>query len=142
LLRLPTVRAEPTATSGFTLIEVVVAMAVIAVLLASIGSLAATNARGVRAIEQDVAIAEVGRRLLGELPDRQMLAPGSYSGSTGPNRWRIDVSAFRYERDAFRPQTGQGAPMWIPMLVTITVRGASGRTHRLETIRLARRTER
>jgi general secretion pathway protein I len=133
-------RGQPkqSATAGFTLLEVVVAIAVTAAVLASIGSLAFANMRNVRAIEQDLSAVEVSRVILGHLPDRQTLAPGSYTGAIAGNRWRIDVTPYVGEYAAQASIAGR-QPAFSPMLVIVTVQGPGGRLQRLETIRLARR---
>lgn len=132
-------RPKQSATAGFTLLEVVVAIAVTAAVLGSIGSLAFANMRNVRAIEQDLPAVEVSRVILGHLPDRQTLAPGSYSGTIAGNRWRIDVTPYAYESGVAAVSTTGRPPAFSPMLVIVTVQGPGGRVHRLETIRLSRR---
>ena len=47
--------SEQRGNAGFTLIEVLVALAVVAASLAAIGTLIATSVRGARAVEQHVA---------------------------------------------------------------------------------------
>ena len=49
---LPTDRRD----AGFTIIEVLIALAIVAVSIVAIGSLMATNVRGVRSLEQHVAL--------------------------------------------------------------------------------------
>lgn len=137
---MPRARSRQTATAGFTLIEVVVALAVVAVVLASIGSLAATNMRGVRSIEQNLSALEVSRVVLGYLPDRQTLAPGNYSGNTAGHRWRIDVVQYIADSVPTYSQVTRQPLPWVPMLVAVTVQGPGGRAVRVETIRLARRS--
>jgi general secretion pathway protein I len=66
--------------AGFTLIEVLVALAVVAVSLTAIGSLVATNVRGTRALDQRLALVETTRAILTGLPDHEQIAPGSLSG--------------------------------------------------------------
>lgn len=135
---LPRTRSRTAATAGFTLIEVLVALAVVATVLASIGSLAATNMRSARAIEQNQSSVEVARVILGYLPGRDVLAPGNYSGTTAGHRWRVDVVPFTASFVATYSAAGRPLP-WIPMRVVVTVQNGGGRALRMETIRLARR---
>jgi general secretion pathway protein I len=127
--------AHSESAAGFTLIEVLVALALVAMSLAAIGHLVATTSRGVRSLEQRVALVEVTRGLSAALPPRAQLAAGSLSGETSGERWRIDVT----------PWTGVGvAPVanspWVPQTVTIRVQSASGAFVGVETVRLRKRT--
>jgi general secretion pathway protein I len=76
---------------GFTLIEVLVALAVVAVSLTAIGSLVATNARGTRALDQRLALVEATRAIVTGLPDREKIVPGDLSGEYNYHRWQVDT---------------------------------------------------
>src|SRR5262245_14642763 len=65
---------------GFTLIEVLVALAVVAASLAAIGSLIATSVRGAHAVEQHVALVERTRAIMAALPRRNELSTGQVAG--------------------------------------------------------------
>jgi general secretion pathway protein I len=120
---------------GFTLIEVVVALAVVAAALAAIGALVAVSTRGTAAIERRVAFRETLRAILDTLPARAELAPGSSTGSTSGHAWRVDVAP--YVGTLVDPR----APTpWQPQHVLITVRSPSGQILRIDTIRLRPRS--
>ena len=51
------------ATAGFTLIEVLVALAIVAVSLSAIGQLVATTARGARSMEEHLTRLETAREI-------------------------------------------------------------------------------
>ncbi len=55
--RLPTDRRD----AGFTIIEVLVALAIVAVSIVAIGRLMSTNARGVRKLENHVALVQTAQ---------------------------------------------------------------------------------
>ena len=55
-------------SAGFTIIEVLIALAVIAVCLAAIGTVVGVTSRGVRSLEQRVALVEVARSVAASLP--------------------------------------------------------------------------
>ena len=59
---------EQNGESGFTLIEAVIALALVTVVLAAIGSLVATNVRGARILEQHVALTETARLIASGIP--------------------------------------------------------------------------
>ena len=70
------------ADSGFTLIEVLVALSVMAIMLAAIGSVMAMNVRGTRALDQRLALIETARAIETGLPSRAELVLGSLSGES------------------------------------------------------------
>ncbi len=108
--------AESCSDAGFTLIEALVALAIVAAVLGSIGAVIATTVKGTRSIDQRVALAGTAGALLAALPARNLLKPGRQSGETAGHRWRIDVSPMqipdvsRCAADpAFRPARRQHA---------------------------------
>ena len=78
--------------AGFTLIETLVALAIIAIVLGTIGSVIATTAKGTRSIDQRLALAGTAETLLADLPARAVLKPGRQSGELAGSRWRLDVA--------------------------------------------------
>ena len=118
--------------AGFTLLEVLVALAVLATSLAAIGALVASNARASRTLDHRVALIETARAVETGIPGRAALVPGQSEGEISGHRWRMEV----------RPLELAGLPAaarWAPLAVTIRVRGPSGASVTLETIRVARR---
>jgi general secretion pathway protein I len=132
-------RATPPPTdrrdAGFTIIEVLIALAIVAVGIVAIGSVMATNVRGVRSLEQHVALMQATRTLMtAGIPARDKLGPGALSGQTDDYRWTIEVG----------PLGGDwavpGADVaWVPELVRIRVRSPSGATSDIRTVRLIHR---
>ena len=121
--------------AGFTLIEVLIALALVAVSVVAIGSLMATNARGVRALEQHVALMQTARTVMtAAIPQRAELRPGALSGQTDDYRWTIDVTPLGggwTVKDADVP--------WVPELVRVRVRSPSGAVSDIRTVRLMQR---
>ncbi|WP_291689037.1 prepilin-type N-terminal cleavage/methylation domain-containing protein, partial [Bradyrhizobium sp.] len=78
--------------AGFTLIEALVALAIVAAVLSSIGAVVATSVKGTRSIDQRLALTGAAETLLAELPARNLLKPGRQSGELAGHRWRIDVA--------------------------------------------------
>ena len=120
--------------AGFTLIEVMVALAVVAASLTAIGSLVAVSMRGAQGIGQRLAFRETLRALVTSLPDRRDLDAGTATGIAAGFRWRLDIAPF--VATFVDPQ----APTpWQPEAVVITIRSPSGQQLQINTIRLRRR---
>ena len=120
--------------AGFTLVEVLVALAIVAVSLTAIGSLMATTVRGTRSIDEHLTLVETARAIEAGLPDRADLKFGSLAGERGGYRWRVDVFPFHA-----RFVDAQSTSPWIPEAVAITVQSPDGPILRLDTVRLRRR---
>jgi general secretion pathway protein I len=118
--------------AGFTIIEVLIALAIVAVSIVAIGSVMSTNVRGVRSLEQHVSMMQAMRSVMtAELPPRAELGFGALSGNSSGHQWKIDVGPMGEEWDA--PGTDVS---WIPGLVRIQVRSPSGAVTDLRTVRL------
>jgi general secretion pathway protein I len=126
--RLPIDRFE----AGFTILEVLIALAIVAVAVVAIGSVMSTNARGVRTLENHVALMETAQIVLAtEVPPRKELRPGVLSGQLHDFRWRIDIGPVGGDWIVDDADVA-----WIPELVKVRVRAASGAAAELETVRL------
>jgi general secretion pathway protein I len=124
--------------AGFTLIEVVVALAVVAISLTAIGAVAATSARGTRSMEQHLALVETSRIVAATLPrNRQATPEGSLDGLSGEilgHRWRISLAPF-VGSGIYQPPDSE----WIPQTVVVRVRSPTGAVYGFETVRLQRK---
>jgi general secretion pathway protein I len=129
--RLPTDRPD----AGFTIIEVLIALVIVAVSIVAIGSVMSANARGVRALESHVALVQSAQTVFATaIPPRKELAPGTLSGQLRGFRWQVDIGPVGSD------WVVEGADVaWIPELVKIRVRSPSGATVNLETVRLMHR---
>lgn len=116
------------------MIETVVALAVVVVVLASIGSLIAVARTGTRTLEQRVALSEALRLVSATAPRADGWAAPERSGYTsGGLAWRLAILPFA-------EQDGIGAPsIWIPVRVVVQVRGPSGAVSSVETVQLVKR---
>ena len=121
--------------AGFTILEVLIALAVVAVSIVAIGSVMSTNVRGVRLLEQHVTLMQTARTVLtAGIPPRAELGPGALSGQIDDYKWTIDVGPMGEGWDV------PGADVaWIPALVRIRVRSSSGAVSDLRTVRLMHR---
>jgi general secretion pathway protein I len=122
---------SPALTAGFTLIEVLVAIAVVAVTIAAIGSLTMTATRGVQTLEQHVALVETIRTVASTLPSRDRPVPGSLTGEIYGHRWRLD--ALPYTGGGIAPNPNSP---WFPETLNIRVQSPSGAIVGVETMRL------
>jgi general secretion pathway protein I len=118
--------------AGFTLIEALVALAIVAAVLSSIGLVIATTAKGTRSIEQRLALTGTAETLLGALPARDQLKPGRQSGETGGHRWRIEVSPLRTPEPNDAPQTRR----FVPLAVDVRLQMPGGPAMQVTTVRL------
>src|SRR5216683_5436870 len=120
--------------AGFTLVEVLVALALVAISLTAIGAVATTSARGTRSLEQHLALVETTRIVAATLPKDDQAALDGLSGEILGHRRRI----------ALAPFVGSGINQipdspWIPQTVVVRVRSPSGAVYGFETVRLQRR---
>lgn len=120
-------------SAGFTLIEVVVTLAVIAALLLSIGSLVSVAVRGTHALDDHLVLVETARAIEAGLPDRDNLSVGTLSGERDGQLWRVDVLPFPGVLDA------QAKTAWVPLTASITVQTPDGTRFSITTVRLGRR---
>ena len=121
--------------AGFTILEVLIALAVVAVSIVAIGSVMSTNVRGVRLLEQHVTLMQTARTVMtAGIPPRAELGPGVLSGQIDDYKWTIDVGPMGEGWDV----PGADAA-WIPALVRIKVRSSSGAGSDLRTVRLMHR---
>ncbi len=120
-------------SAGFTLIEVVVTLAVIAAILLSVGSLVSVAVRGTHALDDHLVLVQTARAIEVGLPDRNSLTVGTLSGESGGQLWRVDVQPFPGALDA------QARTPWVPLTASITVQTPRGTSFSITTVRLGRR---
>ena len=128
--------AHSTPTAGFTLIEALVALTIVAVSLSAIGALVGTSVNGARSLERHLVELELARGIATALPDRDQLLPGSLYGDIAGHHWRVDVSPFTGNLTA--PQ----ASPWVPQTIAVTLASPGGGALQIETVRLERRSAR
>jgi general secretion pathway protein I len=122
--------------AGFTLIEALVALAIIAVVLGAIGSVIATTAKGTRSIDQHLALSGTAERLLADLPARGSLKPGRQVGELAGSRWRVDVAPMNVAGG--NPATDR----FVPMAVNLRLQRADGSAIQVTTVKLVPRGSR
>jgi general secretion pathway protein I len=118
--------------AGFTLIEALVALAIVAAVLSSIGAVIATTVKGTRSIEQRLALTGVAETLVASLPARNLLKPGRQSGETAGHRWRIDVEPMDIPVAGASPQTLR----FVPLAISMRLQAPGGPAMQITTVRL------
>ena len=134
----------PPGTGGFTLIEVLVAIAVLAVVLGAIGAVVGNTVRTIRSVDRRLPLLETAQSLIASLPARNALQPGTQSGTSGEFRWRIDAVLLNSNvpdnnAAAALSAAATGTPpkvSWMPLAITVRVQGSEGPPVRLDTVRL------
>ena len=121
--------------AGFTIIEVLIALAMVAVSIVAIGSVMSTSLRGVTSLERHVALMQTVRAVMTtEIAPHADLVLGSSSGRISDYQWRVDVAPLGDD------WVVSGADVaWVPDLVKVRVRSPSGATIDVQTVRLMRR---
>ena len=117
---------------GFTLIEALVALAIVAAVLGTIGTVIATTVKGTRGIDQRLALGGTAETLVAALPTRRLLKPGRQSGELSGHRWRIDVSPMNIAVENDAPQTGR----FVPLAITMRLQAPGGPAMQVTTVRL------
>lgn len=119
--------------AGFTLIETLVALAIIAIVLGTIGSVIAVTTKGTRSIDQRLALSGTAETLLADLPARGLLKPGRQSGQLAGSRWRVDIAPMNVAGG--NPATDRFAPL----AVNLRLQRADGSAIQVTTVKLVPR---
>jgi len=114
---------------GFTLIEALVALAIIAAVLSSIGAVIGTTVRGTRSIDQRLALSGAAETVLSALPARNALKPGRQSGELAGHRWRLDVAPLNAAADLAQAR-------FVPLAVSMRMQAPGGPAIQVTTVRL------
>jgi general secretion pathway protein I len=119
--------------AGFTLIEVLVALVIVAVSLAALSSLMASNRRVAGSLDTHLSLVETARGIETALPNRAALV-GNSSGESGDYRWAVFARPFTSNL------VDPSAPTpWIPQAIAIRVQSPEGVSIQVDTVRLQAR---
>jgi general secretion pathway protein I len=116
---------------GFTIIEALIALALVSSAITVIGSVFATTALGVRTLEQHLSLVQIARGVVAGLPLNNSLALRNFSGETEGYHWQIEARPLLV---ASREQAARSS--FAPIRLDVEVRSPSGTMIHLETIRL------
>ncbi|HZC97884.1 MAG TPA: prepilin-type N-terminal cleavage/methylation domain-containing protein [Bradyrhizobium sp.] len=126
--------SERDGEGGFTMIEAVVALALVAVVLAAIGQLVASNSRGARILEQHLALTDTARLIASTIPRAGAPLSDDLAGQVSGHRWQMRVSPF-VDDVSIIPES-----RFIPQRIELRVQSPSGAILSLETVRLQNRS--
>lgn len=115
---------------GFTLIEALVALAIVAAVLSSIGGVIGASVRGTRAIDARLSLAGAAETVLAAVPARNALKVGRQSGELAAHHWRLDVAPMNAVAAAL-PQN-----RFMPLAVTLRMQAPGGPAIQVTTVRL------
>jgi len=118
--------------SGFTLIEGLVALAVMAAGLAAIGEVTHESFLAGLAGERRLALVSTARKIVTGLPDRAQVRNGDLDGTLDNHRWRLEASSFAA---AAGPAN---ASRWAPQSLALHVTGPYGDRLEIDMVRLQR----
>jgi general secretion pathway protein I len=122
-------RLELSGTAGFTLLEALVALAVMGAGLAAIGALANSSLHVGLYTERHLAEIESARKIIAGMPARNALPYGRLTGSADAHEWRIDSAPVS-------TTAASGETSWTPQSIALLVRSPFGATIEIDTIRL------
>ena len=118
---------------GFTLIEALVALALLAAGLAAIGRLGYGALAAARRAENRLELISAARAALTALPDRRASRDGVSSGQIFASRWRLAAAPFRDVASGGPADSG-----WIPQILELNVGDGAGGSLTVQTVRLRR----
>jgi general secretion pathway protein I len=118
---------------GFTLIEALAALGVVAVGLTAIGALANSSLRAGLHTQRHLTDIESVRRIVTGLPSRDALPFGRLAGTLDGYEWRIDSTPL--------PTSDRVGSSWTPQRVVLLVRSPYGAVIEIDTIRLHKQAE-
>jgi general secretion pathway protein I len=116
---------------GFTLIEALVALAVLAAGLAAIGQLGFQTVSASRRAESRLFLAATARKAFAALPDRRALGDGTLAGRIDGAAWRLQSAPFLFDAPG-----APGNAAWRPQAARLIVVGPSGGKLVIDTVRL------
>jgi prepilin-type N-terminal cleavage/methylation domain-containing protein len=127
------------AERGFALIEVLVAVAVAAVLMGVLVRSFATTWSGITAVRENAEAMLLARSMLEHDAALRRLVPGVKVGTIGRYAWTMTTAQAQSAATA-QSEAGnneQPAPVWTLYRVTVVMNAPSGRSTTLETFQLA-----
>lgn len=127
-------RCEDMREDGFTLIEVLVAFTIAAILLTAVMQGFGRGLRGIVAAEAQAGLVEHAQNILADVGSRIPLETGFESGEEDGVVWQVEISPAPRD-EGMGSEAGRLA--FRLFAIDVIVRDAEGREQRLHTLRLA-----
>ena len=118
--------------AGFTLFEVLIALAVFALMVAVMMPLVSVSIRRSLQEPDRLAVIAAGYDLLQGLQQREAIRAGTSSGVLGTVHWRMEATEIE------TPVSLEVMPRWRPYRLVVDLTGPNNARTRIETIRLGR----
>jgi general secretion pathway protein I len=125
-------RARRRAERGFTLVEALVAIVILALSLGALLSAHDGGLRGATAIDEHLRARLLAQSLLAQWSQHRVIPQGPFQGRSGRLAWTVSIAPFT--RAGGRLQ--QEPDHWMLHEVTVTVAWPPGRQIQLNTLRL------
>jgi general secretion pathway protein I len=118
-------------SAGFTLLEALIAIVILALSLSALMQLYGTGLRGVARIDEHLRARLLAQSVMAELSHDRRLRPGSRQGRLDQFVWTLSVTRF----DDGAPASQQPGP-WALHRLALTVSWPQGRRIELQTLRM------
>jgi general secretion pathway protein I len=118
--------------AGFTLLEALIAITVLALSLSALLSLYSTGLRGVAAIDGNMRARLLAQSVMAEMSHERASRPGKVQGRSDQFTWTLTVAPYD------EPERGQQRSPWTLHHLVVTVSWPHGRQIELQTLRMLR----
>jgi prepilin-type N-terminal cleavage/methylation domain-containing protein len=129
--------ADNSRNRGFVLIEVLVAVAVAAIIMAVLIRSFATTWSGIGAVREEAEAMLLARAMLEHEPLSRKLTPGVKTGTIGVYAWTVTTAKASVAAPLKDPNDEQPVTPWALYRVVVVMSAPSGRSTTLETFQLA-----
>lgn len=138
----PPVAVERRRTAGFALLEVLVAVAVAAVLMAALMRAFATTWTGIAVVREEVESMMVARAVLSATGPRSNLVDTTQNGVLGAYTWSLSIKEAPLPAAPVQPTNPDAGAAnvqpWKLYRILVVITAPNGRSTSLDTLRLGR----
>lgn len=134
----PPAAVDRKSKAGFALIEVLVAVAVAAVILTALLRAFVTTWTGINAVREETEAMLIARSLVSTAAPRDNTVEANQRGDIGRYSWSVAVQKAPTVAPPVTDADAETAISWTLFRIVVVVRAPSGRSTSLETLRLSR----